>query len=98
LTPIFSRTIVRSVPPWKSYKPPGKAGFRSEDAMEISEILTQLHCEERTFPRDALEAAVRERDRIVPELLGIVERVADNPRDLEASRDPVALVGSGDRP
>lgn len=52
--------------------------------MEIPAILAKLEsCEEGVFPREALQSAIDQRDRITPELLRIVHRVADDPQLLE---------------
>jgi len=61
--------------------------------MEIPEILEELRSfEEGKFPREALEAAVAQRDRITPALLDIVQGVADDPRSLEEDHNYAAYM------
>ncbi|MCA1962198.1 MAG: DUF1186 domain-containing protein [Desulfomonile sp.] len=61
--------------------------------MEIPEILEELRSfEEGKFPREALEAAVAQRDRITPALLEVVQDVADDPRSLEDDNNYAAYM------
>jgi len=54
--------------------------------MTIPEILKELEPFTGRFPMKAMKAAVEQRDAITPELLRVVEAVADNPEDF-ARRD-----------
>lgn len=55
--------------------------------MEIPEILQALAHTDNKFPRQALEQAIANRDEIIPHLLDIVERTADNPEETLAKND-----------
>lgn len=55
--------------------------------MQIKEILAALAYYTGEFPREALARAIEERERIVPELLDIIKRAADNPQELEDEPD-----------
>ena len=50
--------------------------------MDIHGILSALQYNEGRFPREALEAAIANNELIVPELLGILERVIENSAEL----------------
>lgn len=47
--------------------------------MTIPEILKALESDAGEFPREALEAAIQQREAITPELLSIVEKVSEKP-------------------
>ena len=46
--------------------------------MRIKEILKELEFNTGTFPRQAVEAAIANRERITPELLRIIEQATQN--------------------
>ena len=50
--------------------------------MDIHEILNALQYNEGRFPREALEAAIANKELIVPELLAILERAIENSAEL----------------
>jgi len=50
--------------------------------MTTEEILKALAHKDDKFPREALEQAVAQKDGITPHLLGILERVADDPDEV----------------
>jgi hypothetical protein len=56
------------------------------DSLEISGILRQMERNDGPFARAAVAEALARRDEIVPELLGILEAVADDP--LRYAKDP----------
>jgi hypothetical protein len=58
--------------------------------METVEILHQLERTAETLPRDAVEAAVAQREEITPELLGILEDVVDRAPQFAPERDYIA--------
>ena len=60
--------------------------------MQIREILAELEYYTGVFPREALAEAIKERERIVPELLDIIKRAADKPQELEAEPDYASHV------
>ena len=49
--------------------------------MTIPEILKELELYTRRFPREALRAAIDQREAITPELLRVVEEIAANPAE-----------------
>ena len=57
--------------------------------MEIADIVKALERNTGSFPREALEAAVEQRDAITPEFLGILEYTVANAEELavEARKD-----------
>ena len=58
--------------------------------MTIPEILKELELYTGCFPLEAMEAAIEQREAITPELLRIVEAVADNPVDFAGRKDYMA--------
>jgi hypothetical protein len=58
--------------------------------VEISEILRQFERNTGEFPRAAVEAAVAQRDEIVPELLRVLEHTVGHAAELEADHDYMA--------
>ena len=69
----------------------GSATGRQE-AMEISEILNQFELFNGKFPREAVEAAITRKEEITPELLRVLEEIADQDRarQLAAEHDYMA--------
>ena len=62
--------------------------------MEIDEIIEEFEWFDGTFKREAVEAAVARRDEVIPELLLVLEEIAD-PKlaaDLDADGEYMALV------
>ena len=55
--------------------------------MTIPEILKQLEPYTGRFPMAAMRAAIEQREAITPELLRIVEAVADNPVEFAGRQD-----------
>lgn len=55
--------------------------------MTISEILTELESYTGRFPRKAMEAAVEQREAITPELLRVLEKVAEDPLAIVAQKN-----------
>lgn len=55
--------------------------------MTIPEILKELEVYTRRFPKDALLAAVEQREAITPELLRVLEAVAQNPAEFAKKTD-----------
>ena len=60
--------------------------------MEVPEILRQMENNDGTFARAAVAEAVARRDEVVPSLLGILERVADDSDRFAPG--PVPIVNS----
>ena len=60
--------------------------------MEIPEILLQMEKDDGTFARAAVTEAVARRDEVVPSLLDILERVADDSDRFASGRDHMALI------
>jgi len=48
-----------------------------ESVMEVSEILSRIERVTGRFEREAVEAAVARREEVTPELLGVLEKIAD---------------------
>jgi len=48
--------------------------------MDIEKVLTELETEDLKFPREALELTIANRDIMIPELLAILERTAQDPQ------------------
>ena len=57
------------------------------EAVEITEILKALERNTGTFPRRAVEAAVEQREEIMPELLGILEDTVTRAKEI-VTEDP----------
>jgi hypothetical protein len=55
--------------------------------MTIPEILKELEPYTGRFPKNAMQAAIDQREAITPELLRVVEAVADNPTEFARRRD-----------
>ncbi len=51
--------------------------------MDIQEILIEFERNNGYFPREAVEAAIANRDAITPELLRIIEHTTKNADELE---------------
>jgi hypothetical protein len=60
--------------------------------MQVREILDQLERYRRDFPREAVERAIEERERITPYLLQILSKAAENPKALRKHPDYMAHV------
>lgn len=60
--------------------------------MQTKEILAALEYYTGVFPREALVQAIEERDQVIPELLDIIERAAENPKKLAADPDYMGHV------
>jgi hypothetical protein len=60
--------------------------------MEIQEILHKLERYEGHFPREAIEQAIEERDRITPHLLQLLGKAAENPKALLKDPDYMGHV------
>jgi hypothetical protein len=60
--------------------------------MQIKEILAVLEYYNGVFPRGALQRAIEERERIVPDLLDIMRKAADKPQELDAEPDYMAHI------
>jgi hypothetical protein len=58
--------------------------------MEIAEILQQLERPKRAFPTAAVEAAIAQREKITPALLGILEDTINRAEELIADHDYMA--------
>ena len=59
--------------------------------MEVGEILRRLERNEGRFARQAVQEATARRDEITPELLRILEQVADDPQRFASQPDYMAL-------
>jgi hypothetical protein len=55
--------------------------------MTIPEILKELEPYTGRFPKEAMQAAIEQREAITPELLRVLEAVAENPTGLGARQD-----------
>ena len=55
--------------------------------MTIPEILKELEPYTHKFPRKAMQAAIEQREAILPELLRVIEAVAENPQDYANRKD-----------
>src|SRR5580658_10228508 len=55
--------------------------------MTIPEILKELEPYTGSFPMKAMRAAVEQREAITPELLRLVEAIADNPTEAAKRKD-----------
>jgi hypothetical protein len=60
--------------------------------MQIREILAELEYYTGVFPRRALLRAIEEREHIIPDLVDIIERAADNPQQLAVDPDYMAHI------
>lgn len=60
--------------------------------MTIPEILKELEPYTGRFPMKAMKAAVEQREAITPELLRVVEQVADNPEEFAKRQDYMVHV------
>ena len=60
--------------------------------MEVNEILKQLEFNTGKFPRRAVEAAVACPDKIVPELLRILEHAVEHPEEIEREQGYLAHI------
>jgi hypothetical protein len=56
-------------------------------AMTIPEILKALELHTGAFPREAMQTAIRQREAITPELLRVVEAVAEEPAAYASRKD-----------
>ena len=68
-------------------KPSSKKPTTGYATMQIKEILAELEYYTGVFPRAALTEAIQEREKIIPELLEIIRRAADNPQQLDSDPD-----------
>ena len=55
--------------------------------MTISEILKELELYTGQFPKKAMQAAIQQRQAIIPELLRVLERAAENPAKFAEQKD-----------
>src|SRR5229473_3159292 len=60
-------------------KSEAEIALRGNDRMTISEILNELEPYTGRFPMKAMKAAIEQREAMTPELLRVVEAVAENP-------------------
>ena len=60
--------------------------------MTIPEILNELELYTGQFPKEAMQAAVEQREAITPELLRVIEAVAENPVEWAKRKDYMAHV------
>jgi hypothetical protein len=60
--------------------------------MTIDEILSHLQRNEGHFAKDAVLAAVAQRDEIIPRLLDVLRDIADNPEPYAAAPDSMILI------
>jgi hypothetical protein len=55
--------------------------------MTIPEILKELELYTGRFPRQAVQAAIQQREAITPELLRVLERAAEDPVKFAEQKD-----------
>ena len=55
--------------------------------MTIPEVLKELEPYTGSFPMKAMRAAIEQREAITPELLRLVEVIADNPTEAATRKD-----------
>ena len=60
--------------------------------MNIEEIVEQLEFNDGSFPRDAVKAAISNREEITPHLLKILEQAKDNPEEIVAEESYMAHI------
>lgn len=65
----------------------------SGQPMEIEEIINELEYDNGYFPREAIEAAIKQKDKIIPELLKILEFSNKNIHLLQGSKKYTYYTG-----
>jgi hypothetical protein len=60
--------------------------------MEIAEILSRIDRFSGRFEREAVEAAIAQREEIVPELLRILDELADHPHEFDPDNDRMVQI------
>jgi NADH:ubiquinone oxidoreductase subunit E len=60
--------------------------------MEIKEILSELEYNKGSFPYEAVEEAIKQKDKIIPELLKILENAEKNIHQIEEQPDYMAHI------
>ncbi len=73
-------------------KPSAEEPAKGYATTRIKGILSELEHYTGVFPREALASAIQERDQIVPDLLDIIRRAADNPHKPDAEPDYMGHV------